>query len=414
MLTTFAARRLARAARCAATRSVNSGATPPVFRLATRAASSDSGAVADAPAAGGRSVGTATPEKSGVQPLIDTQPVRGTRDFPPEDMRLRNWLFNHFREVRALRGSPPSRVRWAERSSLPFVATRCRLCSASRSGTRLLWRVRACIRAKLGRRSLNRCAVVLQNISFVATGVSDAPLLTQLYNFEDKGGRRLALRPELTPSLARIVLAKGKGLALPAKWYAVGQCWRYERMTRGRRREHYQWNMDIVGVDGVAAEAELLSAITTFFARVGLTPADVGIRVSSRKVLAALLQAAGVPAESFAPVCVCVDKMEKVPREQVMSELSALGVPAAASEALMSAMDLKSIDQLEALLGPQAEAVQDMRALWELAQAYGYADWLVFDACVVRGLSYYTGVVFEAFDRAATLRCVSFALLQSL
>ena len=286
-----------------------------------------------------------------------------------------------------------------------------------------MWRVRACIRAKLGRRSLNRCVgggafPAPENASFVATGVSDAArhcfltLLTQLYNFEDKGGRRLALRPELTPSLARIVLAKGKGLALPAKWYAVGQCWRYERMTRGRRREHYQWNMDIVGVEGVAAEAELLAAITTFFARVGLTPADVGIRVSSRKVLAALLQAAGVPAESFAPVCVCVDKMEKVPREQVMSELAALGVPAAASEALMSAMDLKSIDQLEALLGPQAEAVQDMRALWELAEAYGYADWLVFDACVVRGLSYYTGVVFEAFDRAATLRCVSLALLQ--
>lgn len=121
MLTTFAARRLARAASCTATRSVNSGATPPVFRhfaVATRAASSDSGAVADAPAAGGRSVGTATPEKSGVQPLIDTQPVRGTRDFPPEDMRLRNWLFNHFREVRAFACCTPfSRERWAEPKS---------------------------------------------------------------------------------------------------------------------------------------------------------------------------------------------------------------------------------------------------------------------------------------------------------
>lgn len=136
---------------------------------------------------------------------------------------------------------------------------------------------------------------------------------TQLYNFEDKGGRKLALRPELTPSLARIVLQKGKGLSLPAKWFAVGQCWRYERMTRGRRREHYQWNMDIVGVPGVAAEAEILAAITTFFKRVGLTAADVGIKVSSRKVLQAVLQKAGVEAASFAPCCVIVDKMEARP-----------------------------------------------------------------------------------------------------
>ena len=134
--------------------------------------------------------------------------------------------------------------------------------------------------------------------------------LRQLYNFEDKGGRKLALRPELTPSLARIVLQKGKGLTLPAKWFAVGQCWRYERMTRGRRREHYQWNMDIVGVPGVAAEAEILAAITTFFKRVGLSAADVGIKVSSRKVLQAVLQRAGVDAANFAPCCVIVDKME--------------------------------------------------------------------------------------------------------
>ncbi len=134
---------------------------------------------------------------------------------------------------------------------------------------------------------------------------------------QDKGGRRVALRPELTPSLARLVLAKGKGLPLPAKWYAIGQCWRYERMTRGRRREHYQWNMDIVGVAGVEAEAELLAAVTTFFSRVGLGPGEVGIKVSSRKVLQAALTLYGVPAEQFGAVCVVVDKLEKLPRDKV-------------------------------------------------------------------------------------------------
>jgi histidyl-tRNA synthetase len=190
----------------------------------------------------------------------------------------------------------------------------------------------------------------------------------QLYCFEDKGGRRLALRPELTPSLARIVLSKGKGLALPAKWFGIGQCWRYERMTRGRRREHYQWNMDIVGVAGVAAEAELLAAITTFFSRVGLTSADVGIKVSNRKVLQAVLAQAGVDPASFAPCCVIVDKMEKLPRDAVLAELEALGVSAAACDALTAAMALRTVDELAALLGPEAEAVADLRALWALAE----------------------------------------------
>lgn len=106
------------------------------------------------------------------------------------------------------------------------------------------------------------------------------------------------------------MLGKGGGLNLPAKWFAIQQCWRYERMSRGRRREHFQWNMDVVGVAGVAAEAELLAAVTTLFSRLGLAPTDVAVKVSSRKVLAALLAAAGVPDASFAPVCVVVDKME--------------------------------------------------------------------------------------------------------
>jgi len=228
----------------------------------------------------------------------------------------------------------------------------------------------------------------------------------QLYNFEDKGGRRLALRPELTPSLARIVLAKGKGLALPAKWFALAQCWRYERMTRGRRREHYQWNMDVVGVSGVSAEAELLAALTTFLSRVGLTPQDVGVRVSSRKVLAALLQRAGVPEAAFAPVCVVVDKIDKVSQDTVLADLAQLGLSDETSQALLSAMALRSLDDLAALLGEDAEAVQDLRQLWALAEAYDIAPWLTFDATVVRGLSYYTGVVFEAFDRAGTLRAI--------
>ncbi|OUS45890.1 hypothetical protein BE221DRAFT_168897 [Ostreococcus tauri] len=231
-------------------------------------------------------------------------------------------------------------------------------------------------------------------------------ITTQLYNFVDKGDRRVALRPELTPSFARLILQQGKSLALPAKWFAIGQCWRYERMTRGRRREHYQWNMDIVGVSGIEAEAELLAAITTFFKRVGVTSADVGIKVSSRKLLQEVLTRYGIGSDAFAPVCVVVDKIEKLPREKIEDELRELGVAEGAIEGILAATQMRTVEELEALIGPDAEAVKDLKQLFAYADAYGYRDWLVFDACVVRGLAYYTGIVFEGFDRSGELRAI--------
>ncbi|KAI3430709.1 hypothetical protein D9Q98_005297 [Chlorella vulgaris] len=289
--------------------------------------------------------------------MVDINPPRGTRDFFPEDKRLQNWLFDEFAAV--------SRLFGFEQIDFP----------------------------------------VLESEELYVRKAGEE-ITDQLYNFEDKGGRRVTLRPELTPSLARLVLQKGKGLALPAKWFSIGQCWRYERATRGRRREHYQWNMDVIGVPGVEAEAELLSAIVTFFQRLGLSSADVGLKVSSRKVLQAVLQRYGVQDTSFGPVCVVVDKMEKIPREKVVEELAALGVAAEAIEGILQALALRSVAELEEVLGGETPAVADLRRLFELAAAYGYSDWLVFDASVVRGLAYYTGVVFEGFDRAGVLRAI--------
>ncbi|KAH7435439.1 hypothetical protein KP509_06G065200 [Ceratopteris richardii] len=228
----------------------------------------------------------------------------------------------------------------------------------------------------------------------------------QLYNFEDKGGRRVSLRPELTPSLARLVLQKGKALPLPVKWFAIGQCWRYERMTRGRRREHYQWNMDILGIPGVEAEVELLSAIVTFFKKVGISSNDVGIKISSRKVLQSLLERFEVPPGSFAAVCVVVDKVEKITRKEVEEELLKLGVLKDAADGILNALSVRSLTELEGLLGTESEAVRDLKQLFSLANGYGFADWLVFDASVVRGLAYYTGTVFEGFDKEGKLRAI--------
>ena len=289
--------------------------------------------------------------------MMDVSPPRGTRDFFPEDMRLRSWLFAHFREVARLHGF--------EEYDAP----------------------------------------VLESEELYVRKAGEE-ITAQLYNFEDKGGRKVALRPEMTPSLARLILQKGQALALPAKWFSIPQCWRYERMTRGRKREHFQWNMDIFGVPSVTAEAELLSAITMLMRRLGLTSKDVGIKVSSRKVLQSVLLPLGVTPENFAPVCVLVDKLDKVPRDAIEADLAALGLQPVVVDKIIETLSLRDIADLARIVGEDNDAVKELRELFALAESYGFRDWLQFDASVVRGLAYYTGVVFEAFDRGATLRAI--------
>ncbi|XVE61669.1 hypothetical protein DITRI_Ditri06bG0058500 [Diplodiscus trichospermus] len=288
---------------------------------------------------------------------IDVNPPKGTRDFPPEEMRLRNWLFNHFREV--------SRLFGFEEVDYPVLESE------------------ALFIRKAGEE-----------------------IRDQLYCFEDRGNRRVALRPELTPSLARLVIQKGKSLSLPLRWFAVGQCWRYERMTRGRRREHYQWNMDILGVPEVTAEAELLSSIVAFFKRIGITKSDVGFKVSSRKVLQEVLRCYSVPENLFGKVCVIIDKIEKIPIDEIKRDLKATGLSTEAIEELLRVLSIKSLTELEEILGGGGEAIADLKQLFSLAEKFGCSEWLQFDASVVRGLAYYTGIVFEGFDREGKLRAI--------
>ncbi|KAJ3693097.1 hypothetical protein LUZ60_012192 [Juncus effusus] len=303
---------------------------------------------------------TLTPQEESdgsVTTVIDVNPPRGTRDFPPDEMRLRNWLFDHFREV--------SRILSFEEVDFPVLESE------------------ALFIRKAGEE-----------------------ITQQLYNFEDKGGRRVVLRPEITPSLARLVIKQGKSVSVPLKWFTIGQCWRYERMTRGRRREHYQWNMDIFGISKVYAEAELIQAIVLLFERLGIKSSDVGIRVSSRKVLQAVLNMYKVPENLFTQVCVIVDKFGKITREEMEKELISTGVSSDAINGIIDVLSLKSLSKLEEVLGSEEEAVCELKKLFSLAENYGYAPWICFDASVVRGLAYYTGTVFEAFDREGKLRAI--------
>mmetsp|Transcript_736 Transcript_736/g.801 ORF Transcript_736/g.801 Transcript_736/m.801 type:complete len:558 (+) Transcript_736:276-1949(+) len=289
---------------------------------------------------------------------LETNPVKGTRDFYPEDLKLRTWLFAHWRTVAQQYG---------------FV---------------------------------EYDAPVLESEALY-TRKAGEDVTQQLYSFEDKGQRRVALRPEMTPSLARMVMAKKGGLPLPLKWYSIPQCWRYERMTRGRRREHYQWNMDMWGIDSEVAEAELLSAMVTFFQAVGLTHQDVAIKINSRLVITEILTKLGVPDSKFAATCVLVDKLEKVPLDALQQDMEDIGLERSVVEQLTTLIAVDSIDDIRKVLGDESPAVQQIQTLLKLCQSYGLEDWIVFDASIVRGLSYYTEVVFEAVDRTGTLRAIA-------
>ena len=228
----------------------------------------------------------------------------------------------------------------------------------------------------------------------------------QLYNFEDKGGRRVTLRPEMTPSLARMVMARAGAMPTPIKWFSIPQCWRYERTQRGRGREHYQWNVDIWGSDAVQADAELLSVLVSFFQRVGLNADDLAISISSRKVLEEVLGSLGISGDAFAATCIIVDKMDKLPAEVIEQQLSEQGLDASAISVIQSTLGLSDLDSLAAALGEGSGAVAELATLFDLIDSYGIADWVTFDASVVRGLAYYTGPVFEAHDRGGKLRAI--------
>lgn len=293
----------------------------------------------------------------------ELQAPRGTRDFYPEDMRRRNWLFDHFRETA---------TRFAfEEVDAPMVE-----------------------HAELFTRKAGE------------------EIVDQLYHFEIHD-RHLALRPEMTPSIARMVIARQGGMRFPIRWFTVTQNWRYERMTRGRRREHFQWNMDIWGEPGVEAEAELLSAMMTTFDALGLARGQVKIRLNSRALLEESLREGvlkGRP-EVFEPLCVVIDKIDKIGGDAVAEQLcdpeGGIELSQGEAERVLEMLGARSLDEAERFAAKGSQALADLRRLYDLLDAYGIADEVPFDASVVRGLAYYTGVVFEAFDAGGTLRAIA-------
>ena len=283
--------------------------------------------------------------------------VKGTRDFYPEEMRLRNWLFDNFTYASLLHGF--------EEYDAP----------------------------------------VLENEDLY-TRKQGEDIVKQLYNFKDKGDRKVSLRPEMTPSLARMVMSRAGVLPMPIKWFSIPQCWRYERMQKGRGREHFQWNVDIWGTSEISADAELFSVITTFLEGVGLTEEDVVIRVSSRKVLEEALGSLGIEGDAFAQTCIIVDKMDKLSPEVINEKLTELGHSSEVISKIQSTLGVKHLNSLKKVLNPDSEALKELTTLFEAVESYGISDWVEFDGSIVRGLAYYTGSVFEVNDRKGEFRAI--------
>ncbi len=239
------------------------------------------------------------------------------------------------------------------------------------------------------------------------TKKSGDEIVGQLYNFVDKGDRAIALRPEMTPTLARMVAARANALRKPVRWFSIPQLFRYERAQRGRLREHFQLNMDIVGESDVTADAELLAAAIEIMRLLGLGPDDVRARVSDRRILHGYLLAAGVPDAAFGGVLAVVDKIDRQPRDVSEEKLAALGLGASAVRAVMDVPEQTSLASIQALNVQGGEAaVAEFSRFAEYVEALGGGEYLQPDLSIVRGLAYYTGIVFELFDAKGELRAI--------
>ena len=234
-------------------------------------------------------------------------------------------------------------------------------------------------------------------------------LVGQLYSFTDKGEREVALRPEMTPTLARMVAARANALRKPVRWFSVPQLFRYERQQKGRLREHFQLNADIVGEPGIAADAELLASALDVMRTFGLTSADVVARVSDRRLLQSLLLNEGVSEDKLPGLYAVIDKYERGGGAGGRARLEAVvGDDALADkvDAILACRDVASLIKRYGDLPGTAEHIERMRQYLINVANLGFGEWVQLDLTIVRGLAYYTGTVFELFDTAGEMRAI--------
>ncbi len=284
---------------------------------------------------------------------LNTQAYKGARDFYPEDKRLQKYMFGLWRKVAEQFGY--------EEYDAP----------------------------------------ILEPLELYLAKTGEEIVNEQTYTFQDRGGRQVAIRPEMTPTVSRMVAARRQELAYPLRWYSIPNLWRYERPQRGRLREHWQLNVDIFGVDGLAAEAEIIQVADGIFKAAGATRSMYTIRVNNRKladfILKDYLELDSVQRHMMAKL---IDRMNKISKEAFIAESEAIFTPSqrekGANNKLLGLLRIKDINHLPEAVRSHSAAME-LKELLKMLHEAGVEN-AVFDLSVMRGFDYYTGIVFEIFD----------------
>jgi len=274
--------------------------------------------------------------------------VKGTRDFYPEEMAKRQWIYSRLKTV-------------SESFGYQHYDGPC-----------------------------------LETLELYAAKSGEELVKEQSFVFNDRGGDQITLRPELTPSLARMIAEKQNELAFPARWWSYGPFWRYERPQRGRTREFFQWNIDLIGSDSVEADAELVAVACSFMRSVGLGPEQVKIRYNDRELMDQAFSELGVHPESKSGLLKLVDRIDKLPVDVWDEKVIEFG------------LNQSQLDSLKRLLADVDlwKRSDKLVKFVNLSQNLGQAEYLEYDPRIIRGLDYYTGIVFEALDANREFRTI--------
>jgi histidyl-tRNA synthetase len=276
------------------------------------------------------------------------QALKGTRDFYPEDMAVRSWLYRTLADVSSSFGYQE----W----DAPF----------------------------------------LEKIDLYAAKSGEELVKEQSFVFEDRGGDLITLRPELTPSLARLVAARQKELPFPLRWWSFGPFWRYERPQKGRTREFFQWNIDMIGPNSPEADAELVAVAATFLKRVGFKPDQVQVLANNRRLMDAVLADLGLTAEQRGPAFHLIDRRDKMASDAWEAFAIEMGLSHAQLDGLKGALSDPQLWQRS----------PEFKRFFEALDLMGVREWVRYEPQVIRGLDYYTGTVFEAKEVGRSGRAI--------
>jgi histidyl-tRNA synthetase len=276
------------------------------------------------------------------------QPIKGTRDYYPEEMAVRNWLYQTVRRVSELFGY--------QEYEAPF----------------------------------------LESIDLYAAKSGEELVKEQSFVFPDRGGDMITLRPELTPSLARMVAQRQKQLLYPARWWSWGPFWRYERPQKGRTREFFQWNIDLIGVATPEADGEMAAIAATFLRETGLSPQQTQLLVNNRRLMEGEIKRLNIAAELRTQVFRLIDRRDKMSAGEWQAYAKEIGLSDA------------QFDGLQAVLADENlwQKSEEMQRFFSAVTALGMADYVRYAPHIIRGLEYYTGTVFECWDADGEFRSI--------